>query len=59
MEKDRDKMTKDEWDAFVEMILEEEKRINAADISRMEKGTRKMRLVNIADKVKRILFTED
>ena len=56
---EKDRMTKDEWDAFVEMVLEEEKRINAANISRMEKGTRKMRLVNIADKVKRILMKEE
>lgn len=53
MEKER--MTDSEWDAFVEMVLEEEKRINTLKISRAEYVERKVRLVNIADKVKRAL----
>ena len=55
METERETMTESEWDAFVEMVLEEEKRINTLKISRAECVERKVRLVNIADKVKRAL----
>ncbi len=55
---ERETMTESEWEEFVEMVLNEEKRINSLNVPRIEKNTKKMRLVNIADKVKRAL-TQD
>lgn len=55
METERETMTESEWEEFVEMVLNEEKRIDSSNVPRLEKNTKKMRLVNIADKVKRAL----